>query len=108
LVPFKISEEENINLKMIHTSACTIGCFGQFNQMFKRTFEHPISVYQLLFFFYDLPRVFQLILKTLVRLLASKRLAMAMDCLKEYSSDEIDKVLMDKIKFGVHMAKRLE
>jgi len=28
LVPFKISEEENITLKKVHTSACTLGCFG--------------------------------------------------------------------------------
>lgn len=90
LVPFKISEEENIMLKMIHTSGCALGCFGQFNDMFKRTYEHPISVYTLMFFFYNLPRVLQFVVKNLVGLLASKRLAMGMSCLKDYQRDEID------------------
>jgi len=29
-----------------------------------------------------------------------------MDCMKEYTSREIDEVLIDKVKFEVHMAKR--
>jgi hypothetical protein len=108
LVPFKISEEENLTLKRVHTSACTLGIFGQFNDMFKRTHEHPISVYGLMFFFYNLPKVLQFVVKNLVRILASKRLALGMDCLKEYRSQEIDQVLIDKIKFEIHMAKRIE
>ena len=75
--------------------------------MFKRTHEHPISVYGLMFFFYNLPKALQFVVKNLVGLLASKRLAMSMDCLKEYRSDDIDKVLNDKIKFELYMAKRI-
>jgi Amidase len=95
-------------LKKVHTSACALGCFGQFNDMFKETHEHPLSVYRLMFFYYNLPRMIQLVLKNLVSLLASKRLAMSMDCLKEYTRQEIDDVLIEKMKFEMHMAERIE
>jgi hypothetical protein len=56
LVPFKISYEENLALKQAHTQACVIGVFGQFADVFKTQKEEPIRVYQLMFFFFSLPR----------------------------------------------------
>ncbi len=90
MVPFKISEEENIMLRRIHTSVCSFGCFTQFNKMFKSTHEHPIYVYTLMFFFFNLPRVIQAILKFIVANFASRRFAMNMDCVKQFRSEEID------------------
>ena len=43
-----------------------------------------------MFFFFDLPRLVQAVIKKLVRLIGNERMAMVMDWVHEYTRDEID------------------
>ena len=98
MVPFKLSHEENLALKRAHTQACVLGVFGQFLDQFKKNHEEPLRVYWLMFFFFSLPRVIQVVIKKLVRLSGNERMAMVMDWVHEYTRDEIDEALRGKEK----------
>ncbi len=61
--------------------------------------EEPLEYYKEMLLTYSLPQGIKRLLSPLVRLLLGKRIATAFNLVKKYTPEEIDQVLMDKIRF---------
>jgi fatty acid amide hydrolase len=59
-----------------------------------------------MFFFYGLPRFLQRFVRNLVHIFLSSRMALTMDWVKNYTSDEIDEILRAKDRFERHFNER--
>lgn len=106
VVPFKITKEEAYTANEIFVSCAAIAFFGQFNDMFNKSFESPIAIYQEFFFGYNLPPFIKQIVIFLLGLFVSKRLADDLKCVKVYDREEIDRVYKLKARFCAHIAER--
>jgi len=88
----------------VFTSCIAIAFFEDLTQSLGNNYEKPNSAYVLPFFLYSKPKFVQKMIVSLVSLLMSKRAALTMGCIKQFTGEEIDDIyrrkkrLEDRIK----------
>jgi len=83
-----------------------IAFVGSFTEIFATKGEEPIDLYKEMLLAYHLPQRVKTLLLPLVRLILGPRVAKAFKIAKRYSSEEIDELLRDKIRFEREFAER--